>query len=122
MTMQLDPANDGTPWGHIIAILSLLGSLLALLPAVVALFAAVYYVIQIYESDTTQKWLEKRRMVRKARRIARLRAEQKVLLAELEALEVVREARVIATSKIAAAAHEAAVDSANHATHEKKNA
>lgn len=96
------------PWGHVVAIGSWLLTLAGFLPSLAALVGVVYYVIQVYESNTCQKWLEKKRQTRKTRRLARLKAEQKVLVAEIDALEVVREARAIAAEKVAVAAHEAA--------------
>lgn len=111
---------DYTHWtGHVVAFFAMLGSLLGFFPVVAAMAAAVWYMIQIYESDTSQKWISNRRMVRKGRRIAKLRAEQKVLLAELEALEVVREARTVAATKVAKALNEAAQTKVAHQTHEK---
>jgi hypothetical protein len=118
--LQSHPST--TFWGHVTAVASWFGAVLGVLPVLAALFGVVWYGIQIYESDTIQKYLEKRRMERKARRIAKLRAEQKVLLAELEALEVVREARTVAAAKVASAAHEARVLEEQHKVHEKKQA
>lgn len=88
---------------------AILGAFLGALPAFAALVGVIYYVIQIYESTTVQKWMDKGRRARKTRRIAKIKAEQKVLVAELDALEVVREARAIAENSVAAASHEAAV-------------
>lgn len=115
-----DPQLDLSHWiGHGLSLAAILSTLAGLLPAIAALAAVVWYAVQIYESETCQKWLDKRRMKWKARRIAKLRAEQKVLLAELEALEVVREARVAAAEKVAVAAKDAAVLLTNQRTHEK---
>lgn len=121
MTIQQIVESSSTLnfWGHVMALLSWLGSLLGLLPVMAALVGFIFYSIKIYESDTCQKKLEKIRTKRKGRRIAKLYAEQKVLLAELEALETVREARVYAEAKVAAAAHEATVLKAQYQQHEK---
>lgn len=118
-TVQILDAPTTTVWGHIIAILTWLGAVAGLLPVFAAFIAAVWYMIQIYESETCQHWLERRRMLRKARLIAKLRAKQKVVLAELEALELVREARSVAQEKVKRASHEAAVDATHHDTHEQ---
>ena len=47
-------------------------------------------------------------MVRKARRVARLKAKEKVIVAQLEALETLRQARVDARDKVELAKVEAA--------------
>lgn len=109
-----------TQWiGHSLSLGVIVATLAQFLPAFAAAAAAIWYAVQIYESDTCQHWLEKRRMKHKARKIASLRAQQKVLLAELEALEIVREARVVAADKVASAAHEAATTLTQANTHEK---
>lgn len=112
--MQM-PEISPTPsfWGHVAAVGTWVGTLFGLLPALAALVAVIWYMIQIYESTTVQKWLDVKRLVWKARRIAHIRAEQKLLQAQLEAMEIVREARVIADSKVAVATTEAAVLKSN---------
>lgn len=107
--------------GHGASVAVILATLASLLPAFAALAAIIWYAVQIYESDTCQKWIEKRRMKRKAALIARLRAKQRVVLAELEALTLVRDARVVAERKVSVATAEAATDLANQKTHEKIN-
>lgn len=114
---------DPYQWfGHGGSVIVILATLASVLPAFAALAAVIWYAVQIYESDTCQKMLEARRMKRKARRIARLRAEQKLLLAELEALTIVRDARVVAEQKVSDATAEAAVALSNQRAHEKINA
>lgn len=81
------------PWGHVVAVSTWLLSLVGVLPALAAMVGIVYYAIQIFESPTVQKRLDKWRVTRKTRKIARLKAEQKLLVAELAALELVQEAR-----------------------------
>lgn len=116
----MDSQLDVSYWlGHGLSLGAIAMTIAGVLPAVAALVAVIWYTIQIYESNTAQKWLEKRRMKRKARRVARIRAESKVLLAELEALETIREARVTAEGKVAVAAQEAATMLANANAHEK---
>lgn len=105
--------------GHGVSLVSILLTVAGVLPALAALFAVIWYMVQIYESYTFQRWAEKRRALKKAKRIARLRAEQKVLLAELEAMEVVREARAVADDKVATAAADAKTLLANADTHDK---
>lgn len=108
----LESLTNGTLWGHVLAVGTWVGTLLGVLPALAALFAVVFYCVQIFESDTVQKWLEAKRKVKKAIRLAKLKSEHKVLLAEIEALEVVREARAVAAEKVAVATHEAAKEAA----------
>jgi hypothetical protein len=43
-----------------------LGAIAGFLPAIAALFTIVWTGLRIYESDTVQKWLAKRRNSRKA--------------------------------------------------------
>lgn len=93
--------------GHTLSLASIFGSFLGFIPAMAALAGFVWYMIQIYESETVQKKLERWRTLSKQRRLAKLQAEKKVLLAEIDALEVVREARAVATEKVAVAAHQA---------------
>ena len=78
------------------------------LPYIAAAIAILWYVIQIWESRTVQHWHENRRMVRKAKRVARLKAKEKVIVAQLEALETLRQARVDARDKVEVARVEAA--------------
>ena len=78
------------------------------IPALAAAVAMVWYLVQLWESRTVQHWRENRTMVRKAKRIARLKAKEKVITAQLEALESVRQARVEARDKVELAKVEAA--------------
>ena len=52
--------------------------------------------------------MRNRQMVRKAKRIAKLKAKEKVIVAQLEALETLRQARVDARDKVEVAKVEAA--------------
>lgn len=100
------------PVPHLLAGGGIVATILGILPQLVGVVAAVvamcYYSICMWESRTVQHWYNNRKLVQKAKRVARIRAEQKVLLAELEALEVVREARALAVEKVEAAKAEAA--------------
>jgi|ERR1700676_4064636 len=84
------------------------GYLSGMLPVFVAFIPSVWCLICIWESSTVQHWVRNRRMIYKAHRIARLKAREKVIMAQLDALEVIREARTIAKEKVAIAEHEAA--------------
>lgn len=62
--------------GNSVALGAIVSTIVGLVPAVAALLALIWYIIQIYESETTKKWLA----ARKARKIIRLKIE----LAKLE--------------------------------------
>ena len=94
--------------GQILSSATILASLLGFIAPVAALVGLVFYSIQIWESRTMQHWVDNRRMLYRAHKIARLRAKEKVITAKLEALEVVRHARIRARDKVAHAQAEAA--------------
>lgn len=94
--------------GDVLAGGAILGSLLQMLPALAAAVGLIFYAIQIWESRTVQHWYQNRRMVRKAKKIARLKAKEKVISAQLDALETLRQARVDARDKVEQAKVEAA--------------
>lgn len=52
---------------------AILGTFLGLLPPLAALVASIWYVVQIYESDTVQNYLHQRRILKLRRRQLRLR-------------------------------------------------
>ncbi len=58
--------------------LAIVTTIFGWLPPAAALIAIVWYVVQIYESDTIQKWVKSRRI----RKIARMKAQ--VLLMEAQ--------------------------------------
>lgn len=85
------------------------------LPYMAAGVGLVWYCIQIWESRTIQHWWRNRQMVKRAKKIAKLRAREKVILAELDALELKRAAQHAAVEKVekarVAAAKEVLADS-----------
>ena len=85
------------------------------LPYIAAIAGFIWYCIQIWESRTIQHWWRNFQMKRKAKKIARLRAREKVIIAELDALNVVRAARVEAREKVETAKVEAAKEAAHAA-------
>ena len=100
---------DWTWWSlQVTAALVIIGSLFQYLPIAAAGVAACYYCIQIWESRTIQHWWANRQMRRKAEKIARLRAKEKVILAKLEAAGALREARAKAREKVEEATIKAA--------------
>ncbi len=58
--------------------LAIVTTIFGWLPPAAALIAIVWYVVQIYESDTIQKWIKSRR----TRKIARMKAQ--VLMMEAQ--------------------------------------
>ena len=63
-------SEGGQPMGHtmaraeaeIVALGSIIGSIVGALPYIVTLLAAIWYCINIYESTPVQAWLAKRRL------------------------------------------------------------
>ena len=105
-----DPAAVATVAPHTLAPGVLVASMAGILPAVGALIAIIFYLVQLWESSTVQKWVSARRL----RRIAKAKVE----LARLEALELVahpdnRVALAIA-QRIAAQVAEQAALTARH--------
>ena len=94
--------------GNLVSLAAIVGALAGWLPIFAALVAIIWYSIQIWESATVRHYLNHRRTIRKAKKIAKLRARAKVIAASLDALEVVRAAKAEAKEKVAVAAAEAA--------------
>jgi hypothetical protein len=67
--------------GHAFSSVTLVGAIVGWFPGVAAAVALLWYSIQIYESNTFQRWLTTRRL----QKIAQLKIE----MARLEALELV---------------------------------
>ena len=84
-----------------------IGTIVGWLPYIAAFAAFVWYVIQIWESNTIQNWYTARVAVRRARKIAKLKATEKLIAAKLAALQTVRAAQREASDLVAAAAVEA---------------
>jgi hypothetical protein len=99
-------------------VLSLLGKLLGFLGDGItyagALAGLTWFCIQIWRSREIQHWWHNRQEVKRARRLVRLRARERVLVAKIEALAKVRAARVEARDLV----EQAKVDAAAQAAHE----
>lgn len=91
-----------------ISALAILGTILGYLPYLAAVAGLIWYLIQIKESRTVQHWWSNRQLIRRAKKVAKLRAREKVILAELEALESVRAAKHAAIEHVETAKVEAA--------------
>jgi hypothetical protein len=95
--------------GHAVSLAALAAVFAGLLPAIAAAASAIWFAVQIYESRTFQHWNRNRQMRSRAKKLARLRAREKITLAQIAAIERVRHARsdakdIVAEAKAAAAA------------------
>ena len=106
MSLAQTPAVAMT--GDVIGVGAIVAALLGYVTPVAAMVALIWYLIQIWESRTIQHYLNNRQMVRKAKKVARLKAKAKVISAQLDALETLRQARVDARDKLEIAKVEAA--------------
>lgn len=93
-----------------VAAASIIGTMMGWLPYVAAIVSTIYFMIMIYESHTYTIWRENRMIKRRARKIAKLKAKEKVLSAEILAMEAVRSAKGAARMLLADAKTEAALD------------
>lgn len=84
------------------------GTFLHVLPPVAAVLAILYYMIQIYESPTIQTWLRRHNQRHAVRRLRRLEAKQRIILAEIAATELMRKASLLAAETKEVAKTEAA--------------
>lgn len=61
MNGQFENQFDVSHWaGHILSLFAIVGSFAGLFPAIAALAAVIWYVINIYESRTVQTWVQRR--------------------------------------------------------------
>lgn len=98
----LNYTADGVAAGTVVM------ALVGILPGVAALLAAIWYLVQIYESKTVQDWLAKRAIRRRAIRLQKLEAKKLILAAEIDAIERVRVAKVYGAEKVEEAKSDAA--------------
>ena len=110
-------AKNINAWvGGILSPLTIVGTWIGYLPYVAATVAVIWYIIQIWESRTIQAWWTNRQLVRRSRKIARLKAAEKVITAKLSALQKVSLAKQDARESIAIAVVEAATLKARQET------
>jgi len=120
--LPMDDYSALTAWvGHSLSGTAILGSLVGLFPPVAAAAAFVWYVIQVYESRTFQHWFRNRQMVHRAKKLARLRAKEKIVLAKIEAIEKVRIANREARDLVETAKSDAAKLLTKEAADTKEN-
>lgn len=105
---QMDDATITAVVGHSISGAAIVGSLTGWFPPVAAVAAFIWYTIQIYESRTFQHWFRNYLMKKRARKLAKLRAKEKIVLARIEAIEKLRAASVEAKEIVATAKSDAA--------------
>lgn len=104
--------------GDVAAGTTLLGAIMnhfwTVLPGIVTVLggslAILWYCIQVWESKTCQTWHLRRLARNKAAKIAKLKAKERVITAQLEALELRRAAAATATELVAVAAADAKQD------------
>ena len=103
-------ATGTTLFGTLVA--SFIAHVWGYLPGVVAVvggsLAIVWYTIMIYESATVSTWRTEHAQSQKIKRIARLKAKEKVITAQLEALELKRSAAATAAELVRSAEQSAA--------------
>lgn len=108
MAQNPDPVKLGV---DAVAGTAVLASFLQWLPTAIAVASGVlgiiWFIIQIWESKTFQTFISNWRQRRKARKLRRLRAREKKILAEIAATEVVRVAKSVAVDLVATAKSEA---------------
>lgn len=90
--MNLHDAPDpGAVVAHTASISAIFAAFVGWIPIIVALIPAIYYLILIYESSTVQTWVHKRALRRTTRRVAKLKAKQRILAAQIIAEEKAKE-------------------------------
>jgi hypothetical protein len=89
------------------ATVSIVGSMIGWLPYIASVLSIIWFLIQISESHTVVAWRDARKTRRRAKKIARLRAQEKILSAEIIAMETVRSAKADARELVATAKVEA---------------
>jgi uncharacterized membrane protein len=77
-------------------VLTILGYLPTILAVIASLLGVIWFLICIFESRSYTHWSRNRNMKRNARRLMKLRAREKVVIAKIEAAETLRQARVAA--------------------------
>lgn len=101
------------------AISAAVGVVLGWVPQIAAVFSLVWVLIKIYETATVQSYLANRRIRIRGRKLAHLHAREKVILAEIDAIERVRVAKAYAQEKTLEArtdaARELVVEQTSHA-------
>jgi len=90
----------------------ILGHYIGYIPGIAAgiasIFTACYFALQVYDHHIVRDWFAKRSAAKKMRQIAKLQARQRLVTAQLEALDV-RKAAETAAAQLIRAGETAAV-------------
>ena len=86
--------------GHTLSLSIIIGALGNILPGAATLASLIWFLIQIYQSRTFKVWHHNWSVARHARRLAKLEAKQRLVQAQIKALELVRSAKVTARNTI----------------------
>jgi hypothetical protein len=118
---QLDASHMA---GHLLSsgatLIAILGIFGAALGVVSGMAGLIWFCLQIWENRTFQHWIMNRRMVSRARKVARLKAREKILVAKIEALQMQRQARADARALLENAATDAKAKLADAASEAEK--
>ena len=88
MTMLIEENHYQTTGSSIMGsalIVTILGYLPTILAVVASMLGVIWFLICIYESKSYTHWSRNQRMKRNARRLMKLRAKEKVVIAKIEA-------------------------------------
>jgi hypothetical protein len=99
-----------------VSIVGIIGYLPIFITSIAGILACCMYAVTFYESKTVQHWLNNRRQLKMAKKVAKLKAKQKILEAELVAVEKVRMARSEARELVESAKSEAFIAQTQEAT------
>ena len=89
---------------------AIVGSFLGWLPVIASVVSIIWFVIQITESHTFVTWHNNWKTRSREKKLARLRAKEKVLVAEIHATETIRAAHADAQELLATAKMTAIMD------------
>ncbi len=90
--------------GHLVSLGAIFGTMAGYVPAIAAVVAITWYLLQIWESPLVQRWRPKPTPMERERKLALLVASAKVINAEIVALQLVQEAKVTAVELVTSAA------------------
>ena len=99
MTMNIEDSHSQITGSSVMGsalVLTILGYLPTILAVIASLLGVIWFLICIFESRSYTHWSRNRNMKRNARRLMKLRAREKVVIAKIEAAETLRQARVAA--------------------------
>src|SRR4029077_4414453 len=104
----VDQTNIFNWLAHSISVSAITGWVLGLWPFFIVTIPLIYYLIQIWETQTVRHLVNNWRQRRAARKYLKAKGKAKVAMAKLEAIELKRAASTAAREKVAVAAADAA--------------